>query len=821
MTLMTQIELELESYGYGKQRAAERIQAREEASQGNENSYGQPLYRRYVLPLAEMLTAEQEKLRGRGRKPAILQYLAPLQAEPTAMVVVRAAINHLVGPKQEDARILFMHLGEAAYHEYLLQHFSDMDPDLFHQVYQGLSKRMSKDERYRLNKVRAAAAKRAEPITLPEWDANEIERLGCWFADSLHTLGMLDVDTERKSKVQTVLVSRFTESALAVVGEARERVIENSPYFTPCVEPPKDWVRYDDGGFHTPEMRRLMPFAVKSSALGREALEAADVSQSLAALNAMQRSPWAINRRVMETLQCLGGKVDIGEVLAQSEDPKPKPPAWLTGEMEESDMTDDQRREFRQWKKEAKKWYANSRQRTVKWGRYRQAMQVAEKFAAYPRLYFVYFSDYRDRKYAVTNGVSPQGSDLQKALLHAAEGQLLGGQDGEDWFMMTGANRYGFDKCTVEESINWHKQFADDILACAEDPVENRWWLTADKPLQFLAWCFEYQDLKVWGPDMFLSRITVGMDGSCNGLQNFSAMLRDEVGGEATNLIPNERPQDIYGRVAERTHARLIADTEEPQAEDKRAKWLATRGLRQTWLDHGMNRKITKRSVMTLPYGSTRFSCTEFIVGDYLAEGFVPEFEEDDYFQAGSYLSGHVWPAIGDVVVKAVGAMKWLQDSASAIIKSGEKRVCWTTPVGFPVVQVYWEENAFQVNTKLCGRQKVWMRSPTSEPDKLRHKNGVAPNFIHSMDAAHLTRVANRLAQEGVEFVHMVHDDFGVRPGDAAKLYRIIREEFVAMYETHDPLKDFQDRYPAHCPEMPERGTLNLQVVLDSPHFFR
>ena len=39
------------------------------------------------------------------------------------------------------------------------------------------------------------------------------------------------------------------------------------------------------------------------------------------------------------------------------------------------------------------------------------------------------------------------------------------------------------------------------------------------------------------------------MDGSCNGLQNFSAMLRDEVGGKAVNLIPSDKPQDVYMEV--------------------------------------------------------------------------------------------------------------------------------------------------------------------------------------------------------------------------------------------------------------------------------
>lgn len=836
MALMTQTELELTVYGFGRERAAERMEAREKAGRGADNPYSQALYRRFVLPLAEAITAEQTKARGRGRKPGHLQYLAPLHAENTAMVVVRAAVVHLVGHRGDNARILFASLGEAAYHEHLLEHFSSIDPDLFHQLTQGFAKRMSRDQRYRLNVVRDAARSRAEPINLPEWDGVEIERLGIWMADALASLGLLEIETITRGPKDRTMVSTLTQDALAVVASIKAEVIESSPYFTPCVEPPADWVSFDDGGYHTPEMRRLLPVAVKSSALGRDALAEADLSRTLAALNVMQRTAWSINRRVLDTMHAIGGRVNLGEVLAQGDDPKPQRPEGLAEDTDVEDMTEEQVRIFRDWKRATAKWYARARERTVKWGRYRQAMVEADKFRDYPAVYFVYFCDFRDRKYALASGVSPQGSDLQKALLHAAEGQPLHDQDAWDWFHITGANRFGYDKVDLPSRIAWCAKYHDDILASAEDPAGHQWWTTADKPLQFLAWAFEYADLHTFGRELFLSRVSVGMDGSCNGLQNFSAMLRDEVGGLSTNLIPSPTPQDIYGAVAVRTESRLLADTVPPEDDkpvpkksagpddpvpmSKLERWHATRPLRQTWLAHGINRYITKRPVMTLPYGSTRFSCTEFIIGDYLEEKLVPEFDEDDYFHAASYLGGFVWDSIGDVVKKAVEAMVWLQTSASAITQGGAKVIRWTTPTGFPVVQTYWEDSSHQINTKLCGRQKVWVRRPTAEPNKLKHRNGISPNFIHSMDAAHLTRVAGRLAAEGVDWVHMVHDDFGVRPGDAGRLYRIIREEFVAMYTDHDPLSAFAANYPEQCPEQPERGSLDLRCVLDSPFFF-
>jgi DNA-directed RNA polymerase len=38
----------------------------------------------------------------------------------------------------------------------------------------------------------------------------------------------------------------------------------------------------------------------------------------------------------------------------------------------------------------------------------------------------------------------------------------------------------------------------------------------------------------------------VHQDGSCNGLQHYAALGRDEAGGEQVNLMPRERPGDVY-----------------------------------------------------------------------------------------------------------------------------------------------------------------------------------------------------------------------------------------------------------------------------------
>lgn len=51
-------------------------------------------------------------------------------------------------------------------------------------------------------------------------------------------------------------------------------------------------------------------------------------------------------------------------------------------------------------------------------------------------------------------------------------------------------------------------------------------------------------------PTAFISHLPVYQDGSCNGLQHYAALGRDEEGGREVNLVPAEKPSDVYSSVA-------------------------------------------------------------------------------------------------------------------------------------------------------------------------------------------------------------------------------------------------------------------------------
>jgi len=71
----------------------------------------------------------------------------------------------------------------------------------------------------------------------------------------------------------------------------------------------------------------------------------------------------------------------------------------------------------------------------------------------------------------------------------------------------------------------------------------------------------------------------------------------------------------------------------------------------------------------------------------------------------------------------------------------------------------------------------------------------------------------------------MVHDSFGTHAADTPVLRELLRHAFVQIHKT-EPLQSFyeemcrQSSTPELIPTPPEKGSLNLEAVLEADFFF-
>jgi DNA-directed RNA polymerase len=366
----------------------------------------------------------------------------------------------------------------------------------------------------------------------------------------------------------------------------------------------------------------------------------------------------------------------------------------------------------------------------------------------------------------------------------------------------------------------------DMILSVARDPKHDLRWTQASEPWQFLRFCFEWQEFKRHGYG-FVSHMVTAVDATCSGLQHYSMALRDEVGGRSVNLVPGLPRQDIYADVAQKVVEKLFEASSHSPVECANILRL------------GVDRKMTKRQVMVVPYAGTFASCmtyTREAVKDKLKEGHAPTWDVSDRDEDARHvvlLSKLIWESIDEVVIKGKEAMRWLSNAARAYTEwananvAGEaydKRMSWLTPDGFEAIHYRADLSKSMVETYLDGRLRLTLYAETPKLSSQDMALAVAPNWVHSLDAALLRESINRgLALEApIVSYAMVHDSFGVHAARMPDFLRLcIKPAFVEMYRT-DVLREFAERLPPNLAldPLPEQGSLNPNGVLDSEFFF-
>lgn len=619
--------------------------------------------------------------------------------------------------------------------------------------------------------------------------------------------GLFVLELTQNGRGESYIV-RPTETARVWLERQHARCEVLEPVHLPMVVRPRRWRSPFWGGYLT--KRPGLRLAKQWNWRYHEELRYVDMEPVYRAVNNIQNTPWRINQRVLDVMrEVWDGGGSLGGLPRR--DDLPLPPRPVDFETNEDAA--------KAWKADAAAVHQKNAQTLSKRLAMSQRLWIASKFATEEAIYFPHELDFRGRIYPIpTGGPHPQGEDSAKALLEFADGLPLG-DDGPVWLAIHIANLFGVDKVSFEDRVAWVWENDALIRDSARNPLDGeRFWTTADSPYCALAACFEWDGYRNEGPG-FVSRVAVALDGSNSGLQHFSAMLRDPVGAEAVNLLPCEKPQDIYMRVASKAQA--IADaSSDPEA--------------APWKNGKVTRKIAKRPCMTFCYSATRFGMQGMVLqtlreidAENADAGKPPHLEGADNYQAALWLSHVLWDVIGETVNAASSAMEWLRSAAKVAAEYGLP-VWWTTPMGFPVLQAYRSVQAQRVNVFVRGqRVRVTLAVDHEEIDKRGQANGIAPNFVHSLDAAHLMSVVNAMADHGVRHLALIHDSFGTHAANAALLSEQLRRTFIDQY-TPNVLERFRDQLveqlppelAAKLPPLPPLGSLDLSKLEWADYMF-
>ncbi|KAK2586475.1 hypothetical protein KPH14_010745 [Odynerus spinipes] len=591
-----------------------------------------------------------------------------------------------------------------------------------------------------------------------------------------------------------------------VYKDAQSNLLTFDATIIPSLCPPRPWTSINTGGYVISKVDfvRTPHFAKNKQRRSLESVPANHLYPAYDSLNQLGSVPWKINTAVLDILIEVfqnGGSVKLNV---------PQPPSVLTENVQSEDkhMYSKEKTYLRQKKNEMYSLWCDCLYKLSLANHFRNNI-----------FWLPHNLDFRGRVYPIPPHLTHLGSDLARSILIFAQGKPLGSQ-GLDWLKIHTINLTGLKKREpIINRLKFANENIDKIVDSAERPLTgDMWWTDSDEPWQTLASCMEVaKAIKSPNPEKYISSFPVHQDGSCNGLQHYAALGKDQIGAESVNLHPADTPQDVYSVVAN-----MI---DEIRAKD------AERGLKvaQTLEGH-IKRKVIKQTIMTTVYGVTKYGAKLQILRQLKD---MENFPQESVWEASTYLAFKTFETLRTMFTSARTIQDWFTNCAYLISSVFGEQVEWVTPLGFPVIQPY------------CRLQKCPVKNMepqlVGKVDTLKQRNAFPPNFIHSLDSSHMMLTSIFCEQAGITFMS-VHDCFWTHPSTINIMNKICREQFVALH-SQPILEDLSNylntRYLDkrnfsiemltdkekenainYFNQVPKKGSFDLQNVLKSTYFF-
>lgn len=739
-----------------------------------------------------------------------------LKPEEAAVITMQTATSRLMADHLCSAREVYYAIGSRCLSHILARALKQAEKELWDAEF-------GKRDRISYHKVRWWATRKLDELY---WDQTSSANLGCLLYHLLlknahcgrpneafkpaFQVEKIRYMVNKKPRERTI--ARMTAAGLAIINEGHRARQSLRPRYLPMISPPYKWSNDEPGGY----ISIRTPLVSRIHRVHKKAIQEASLDEFYDCFHASQASPWRGNKRIIETYKQVREGNGEGFGLPPLNDPLPpkRPDGFIpntTADERWKNVPDDDRKAYRRG---VRKWINDTRKNRAVRELTLSRMNVLELLEKYDSFYLPHQLDFRGRITPIPAHLHHQTDDLTRSMLECGTAVDASDPQSKRWIAIHAANcwkRGGVDKLPFDGRVEWVMDHLSEVAASAKDPLDNRWWLGAKKPWQFLAACFAMTDNEA------ASRLPIHLDGTCNGLQWYAALARDEAGAKSVNIVPGDKPESVYLTVTDALKRLVTADLESDEVfrigrSAMRVATLAGRALPYCTID------TCKTPTMTKVYGVTDIGMRGQVHASLKEQGHPSE----ELVEMSAYLTSRVKRAIAESASGADTIMAWLRDCAKRIVTDYNRAVQWTTPLNWPVIQCYYK-NAYRRINVLNFTLKFPMPSEDEGPLMRKQIDGVAANYIHSLDATHMLLTARRCRDEGLWF-GPVHDSYWTHAATCDRLGEVLREEFCYVHSL-DPLgrllTEWRERYPlCEFKEPPPKGNLNIDVVMDSPYFF-
>ena len=769
-----QIALEREQIRQGLDHLRSNTRNLEEKSYASSSVYGVASIRDLIPHVVGRIDATRLRItNGRAGEnfKQIHEYLKDLEPEAAAAIACKITFDKVFStkPKANTVSGVTDAIGKAIENECMMRYYETNVPGLLHSLKENYWHK-SIGTHQKVVVIRTLM-NRCDVDHWQTWGRANRIRLGGWLLDCIcQSSNWFMTETRRDGrKTQCHVVP--TPEFIAIKDQVMAQAELFSPIAWPMLIEPNDWSNEIQGGYILNEVMKGYDMVRRGNPTRIQG------ETPINFLNKIQKVAYTLNPFVVgvaETLMAKGRAV--GKFIPVVEIPLPPKPVDIAENY-------DSRKDYRRRAAEVMNLNAQAFQKSC---RTRMTMNAVKVFKDKEKFFIPWSFDYRSRVYPIPAFLTPQDTDFGKSLIKFHVSAFVT-PESERWLAFQVATTYGLDKDTMHDRQVWVDNNHDLIKRVATDPISNLpEWEAADEPWQFLAACEEYYACVINCNRQF-TNLMVATDATCSGLQILAGLARDKSTAKLVNVVPGDKPQDAY---------KVIAEQAKPDVPES--------------IQPFMDRKVTKRTVMTIPYNAKPYSNRSYI-RDALKEKGV-EIEKEDL----TAVVKAVRNAMDEVVPGPMRVMKWIEKEVAAAIDRGEQQIEWVTPSGFVVTQRLMKYQTQRIDLQLLGRCQVKVATgDTDKVDKAHHKNATAPNLIHSLDASLLCLSTLRFDAP----ISLIHDSVLCRATDMGVLSAIVRETYMHLFAEHDYLTTFAQQIGAET-KPPIIGDLEPSTVIDSTYFF-
>jgi hypothetical protein len=379
------------------------------------------------------------------------------------------------------------------------------------------------------------------------------------------------------------------------------------------------------------------------------------------------------------------------------------------------------------------------------------AFAQASHYADAPEFFYRCDFDFRGRLYQQGGRLQyTSGTDAARALLEFAHGERLTA-DGYTWLAVHVATCHGVPGSFTDRTV-WTHNHEAEIQRAVADPIGSMpFWRAAKQPYRFLAAC------QAWSNRTAPVHLPATADATASVFQHYAWLLRDEELAAKVNLAHGAvggRPRNFYGAIS------------------NAGRFTRKEVKAQAWMFYG--KKPPKPG-----------------------EAPIAVIQRQHAVQA---------------LIKAQAPRAWklyLALRRAAKQEAGaNRRLEWTLPDGFRVLQANRVQNTHKVELWLHGQHGPWRlqareRVLLEALDIKAQARGLPPNLIHSLDACLLRTIVREASS--VSRWAVAHDSIGVHPNDGGALRTAIVEAIECVYgpDVLASLGGWCDGIPDHAGELP------------------